>query len=295
MKQKSFVYYFKKYIHSYLMVAPFFILFAVFGIYPMFYSLFLSFTSWTPREITFIGLDNFRRIAEDTVWWISVQNTLWLFVINVPLMTFLAVVIAYIFNDRFIKCRRVFQLIYLLPYVTSIVAVSIVFQVMFDDNNGWVNATLYNLGLPTVGWLRSQTAAIWTYNIVIIWQWVGYNMLILLGGLQSIDNTLYEAAYIDGSTRTKNLFYITIPHLRPVIWFCFIMSTIGTFNALIPSIVLFGGGGPGRATHTMAFWQYVQTFQNFRLGYGAALAFMIMLFTFAFAIPQVVRGIKDSD
>jgi len=199
------------------------------------------------------------------------------------------------FNDSYIKFRRGYQLIYLLPYVTSTVAIAIVFQVVFDDQNGLVNATLTKMGLPAVGWMRSQDTAMWTYNILIIWQWVGYNMLLLLGGLQSIDNDLYDAAYIDGSTRAKNMIYITIPHLMPVIWFCLIMSTNGTFNALIPSIVLFRGGGPGYATHTMGFWQYRQTFQNFRLGYGASLAFMIMIFTLVCAVPQVVRAIRERD
>jgi ABC-type glycerol-3-phosphate transport system permease component len=122
---------------------------------------------------------------------------------------------------------------------------------------------------------------------------VATNMLIMLGGLQSIDSTLYEAAYIDGSNRIKNMFYITIPHLMPVIWFCLIMSTIGTFNAFVPSVVLFKNGGPGYATYTMTFYQYRQTFQNFRLGYGAALAFAIMIFIAVSSIPQVTRAIKD--
>lgn len=209
-------------------------------------------------------------------------------------MTFLAVVFAYMFNDHSIKGRRVYQLVYLLPYVTSAVAISIVFKILFDDSNGWVNSLLNSMGLPSVKWLRSESVAMWTYNILIIWQWVGYNMLILLGGLQSIDTTLYEAAYIDGSTRVKNMIHITIPHLMPVIWFCLIMSTIGTFNSFVPSKVLFTpAGGPGYATYTMTFYQYQQTFQNFRLGYGATIAFAILIFIAVLSIPQVVRAIKD--
>lgn len=293
MKRRDMLYYIRKYGNAYIFVAPFFILFAIFGVYPMFYSLYLSFVNWSPTNMTFIGLANFQRLIEDTVWWTAVKNTLYLFAINVPLMTFLAVIFAYMFNDNFIKGRRVYQLLYLLPYVTSTVAIAIVFQILFDDSNGWVNSFLNNIGIPSVKWLRSESTAMWTFNILIIWQWVGYNMLIMLGGLQSIDSTLYEAAYIDGSNRIKNMFYITIPHLMPVIWFCLIMSTIGTFNAFVPSVVLFKNGGPGYATYTMTFYQYRQTFQNFRLGYGAALAFAIMVFIAVSSIPQVTRALKD--
>jgi len=288
------MFYLKKYGNNYLFVAPFFILFAIFGIYPMFYSLYLSFVNWTPTQMTFIGMGNFQRIMEDEVWWISVKNTFYLLLINVPLMTILAIIFAYMFNENFIKGRRAFQLIYLLPYVTSTVAIAIVFRVLFDDSNGMINAALTNLGLPAVGWFRSESASMWTVNILIIWQWVGYNMLLLLGGLQSIDTTLYEAAYVDGSNRIKNLYYITIPHLRPVIWFCLIMSTMGTFNAIVPVLILHNGG-PGYSTHVMAFWQYRQTFQNFRLGYGAALGLMILIITLIFTIPQVVKAIKTED
>ena len=291
-KRKNFSYYLRTYGNCYIFVLPFFILFAIFGVYPMFYSLYLSFVNWTPKKMTFIGLGNFQKLVQDPVFWTSVKNTTWLFIINVPLMTFLAVIFAYIFNDNFIKGRRVYQLIYLLPYVTSTVAISIVFRILFDDSQGWINVFLNNIGIPSVKWLRSEPVAMWTYNILIIWQWVGYNMLLLLGGLQSIDGTLYEAAYIDGSTRAKNMIHITIPHLMPVIWFCLIMSTIGTYNSFVPARVLFNGG-PGYATYTITFFQYQQTFQNFRLGYGATIGFAILIIIMVLSIPQIVRAIKD--
>lgn len=294
MKRMSARRFIRAYGNCYAFVLPFFVLFGIFGIYPMFYSLYLSFVNWTPKKMTFIGLENFRKLISDPVFWISIKNTLYLLVINVPLMTFLAVIFAYMFNDSRFKGRRVYQLIYLLPYVTSTVAISIVFIILFDDANGWVNVFLNRVGLPSVKWLRSEGVAMWTYNILTIWQWVGYNMLILLGGLQSIDCTLYEAAYIDGSTRVKNMIYITIPHLMPVIWFCLIMSTIGTFNSFVPSKVLFSpAGGPGYATYTVTFYQYLQTFQNFRLGYGATIAFAILIFIAVLSIPQVIRAIKE--
>ena len=292
MKTKGLIPFIKKYGSCYVFIAPFFILFAIFGIYPMLYSLYLSFTSWTPREITWIGLANFKQLINDPVFWTSTQNTIYLFAINVPLMTFLAILFAYMFNDKYIKGRRVYQLIYLLPYVTSMVSIAIVFKILFDDANGWVNTGLNALGLSSVKWLRSESVAMWTYNILIIWQWVGYNMLILLGGLQSVDNNLYEAAFIDGSTRLKNMIYITIPHLRPVIWFCLIMSTIGTFNAFVPSVVLFNGG-PGYSTYTMTYYMYKQTFQNFKLGYGAAITMAILVFIMLLSIPQIIRALRE--
>jgi len=295
-KRRGFGYYLRAYGNCYAFVMPFFVLFAIFGVYPMFYSLYLSFVNWTPKKMTFIGLGNFEKMLSDPIFWTSVKNTSWLFLINVPLMTFLAIIFAYMFNDNYIKGRRIYQLVYLLPYVTSTVAISIVFQILFDDSNGWINVLLGKVGIPPVKWLRSESVAMWTYNILTIWQWVGYNMLLLLGGLQSVDSSLYEAAYIDGSTRAKNMFYITIPHLMPVIWFCLIMSTIGTFNSFVPSKVLFRpSGGPGYATYTMTFYQYQQTFQNFRMGYGATLAFAILIIIMVLSIPQIMRAIRDRD
>lgn len=243
--------------------------------------------------MTWVGLDNFQRLMTDEVFWQACYNTFYLLLVNVPTMTLLALVLAYVFNNPILKFRKTFQLISLLPYVTSGVAVAIVFSILLDDTSGLINQLIIQFGIQPIPWLRSEMWSKMSVNILIIWQWVGYNMMIMIGGLQGISPELYEAAYIDGSSRVKNFFFITIPLLKPVILFATIMSTIGTFNTFVQPYML-TKGGPGYSSTTLTLYQYQQTFKYFQLGYGAALAFAILAFTIIISIPQIYQSIKNN-
>jgi lactose/L-arabinose transport system permease protein len=163
--------------------------------------------------------------------------------------------------------------VYLLPYVTSVLSIAIVFYVMFDDSTGLVNLLLGLLHLKPVHWLTSAGMSKVSIDILVTWKWTGYNMIIALAGLQSIETQIYDAARIDGAGSVRTFWQITFPLLRPVIGFQFIMATIGTFNMFTEPYFL-TDGGPGYSSLTLVLYLYRVAFKFFKLGYGAAIAFL---------------------
>lgn len=286
----------KKHRNAYLFISPFFILYAIFGLYPMLYSLVMSVYKYTPSKgfIEFVGLQNYINIFKDPVFYKALGNTLWFMLFNVPLLVFCAIGVAAIFNSPKIKGRQGFQVIYLLPYVTSSVAYGIVFSILFDERIGLINKVITSMGLPPVAWLTSPSFTKITINIILIWAWTGYNMLIMLGGLQNISRELYEAARIDGSTEWKSFLHITVPLMKPVILFATVTSTIGTFNMFNePYIILGSNGGPEYSGLTLNMYLYSQTFSNFQLSYGAAISFVVFILILIFSIPQIKSSFKN--
>jgi ABC-type sugar transport system permease subunit len=279
---------------AYLFIAPFFILYLIFGFYPIIYSVYLSLCSWKGKAgTTFIGLGNYIRLVKDKVFWQALYNTVYILIIQVPVMTLLALIFAAVLNSKSIRFRKGFQLIYLLPYVTSSVAVSIVFIIIFDDSTGWVNQIIQMVHLPAVRWFRSETFSKITIMILITWQWVGYNMLIMIGGINSIPPELYEAAKIDGASSVRGFFSITAPLMMPVVLFTMIMSTIGTFNMFAEPKVL-TQGGPGYSSTTVTLYLFNQTFMYFQLGYGAAMAFVLFVLIMLVSIPQIRASLRSN-
>lgn len=279
--------------NAYLFISPFFIFYAIFGVYPLFYSLILSFQDWKPQGARFIGLDNYVRLFSDSVFWTALWNTMYILIINVPIMTLLALIMAFVLNSPHVRFRKGFQLIYLLPYVTSAVAIGLVFYILLDDTSGWVNLLLGAFGIPPVGWLRTQEWSKISIVLVVTWKWVGYNMLIMLGGLQSISPELYEAARLDGATEFKVFTKITMPLMKPVVLFCTIMSTIGTFNMFVEPYIL-TNGGPGYSSTTLTLFLYRTTFNYFQLGYGASISFVIFVLTIIFSLIQVKQALESN-
>ena len=297
MKMKSFVAGVKKYKNAYLFIAPFFILYAVFGIYPILYSLAMSFYKYTPAKgfIEFVGMKNYMNVFNDAAFWKALLNTIWFMIFNVPILIFCALGVAALFNNPRIRFRKAFQLIYLLPYVTSSIAYGIVFLVLFDERIGLVNQVLLSLGFRRIGWLTSPSWTKITVDIVLIWAWLGYNMLIMLGGLQNINADLYDAAKMDGATGWKSFLHITIPLMKPIVIFTMISSTIGTFNMFNEPFILLGpGGGPSYSGFTLNMYLYSRTFTNFQLSQGAAISFTMFILIILFSIPQIRNSFRSN-
>ncbi|AEF83132.1 carbohydrate ABC transporter permease [Leadbettera azotonutricia] len=283
--------------NAYIFISPFFILYGLFGLYPTFFALFMSLSRYSPSKgfQRFVGFGNYINIIKDPLFWTSFKNTLWFIVLNVPVQIFFALCLAALFNVPKIRGRKIFQLAFLLPYVTSSVAYSIVFKVLFDSRIGLFNGVLNKLGLPSIPWITDPNWTKITVSIIVIWAWVGYDMLIMLGGLQNIDPELYEAARIDGASGIQSYFHITIPLMRPVIYFVTTTSTIGTFNMFNEPFILFGyTGGVSNAALTMNMYLYSQSFQSFQLSIGAAMSFIIFLFIMIFSMPQVSSTFKSN-
>jgi ABC-type sugar transport system permease subunit len=272
---------------AYLFISPFFIFFIVFGLYPIIYSFALSLHTWhANKPWDYIAFKNYANLlGRDPVFWTSFYNVVYVFVVNVPVMILLSVLIAVVLNNPARRHKDIFRIVYLLPYVTSVLSIAIVFYVLFDDKAGLVNLLLARVGIPPVHWLTSQSLSKISIDILVTWKWTGYNMIIALAGLQSIETQIYDAARIDGASGVRTFWQITFPLLRPVIGFQFIMSTIGTFNMFTEPYFL-TNGGPGYSSLTLVLYLYRTAFKFFKLGYAAAIAFLTFILVL---IPSVLQ------
>jgi multiple sugar transport system permease protein/cellobiose transport system permease protein len=268
-------------------LAPFFICFLGLNIYPIFYSLFISFTDWTGiNEKTFVGLGNYIKIISgDENFRKSIGNTFYIILIANSLTLVLALLLAnFLFGLK--RGRTVFQTLNFLPYVTTPVALGILFQLLFDWKHGTVNVILTSLGVLKEGvyWLGTARTAPLVVIFLIVWKYVGYYMAIFLAGLTTVPEDLYEAAVVDGAGKRAVFFNITIPLLRPILTFAAVTSLIGGLQIFDEPTILFTRignvlfGGPDRSVLTIVWNFYDIAFRNeFRMGYGAAVAFLLFL------------------
>jgi len=270
----------------YLFISPFYILFLIFGVYPVLFSLYLSFTEWKGLgPIKFVGLKNFEVLLKDKVFWQSMTNGIILFFLYVPLMTFMALLLAVILNSKRLRGFRFFRTLIFIPYIMNIVAAGFTFRLMLNQKYGLVNAMLGIFNIAPVPWLESVWGGRVSLCLLVIWAWLGYNMVIMLAGLQTIPSDLTEAALIDGANPTQAFLYVTIPLMRPVILFSVVLSTMGSFN-LFSEIYNLTNGGPVNATITPVIVIFNQAFGNFRLGYASAMAYVYFIILFVLTILQ---------
>jgi ABC-type sugar transport system permease subunit len=252
----------------------------------MLFSIYLSFTRWKgvgPME--FIAFDNFVRLLKDKVFWQSMTNGVILFFLYVPIMLFVALALAVILNSGRIKGFRFFRTLIFMPFITNMVAAGFAFRILFTQRNGLINIGLDFLSIPAVPWLESVWGARITLSMLIIWAWLGYNMVIMLAGLQTIPHDLAEAAMVDGATPIQAFFRITIPLMRPVILFTMITSTIGSFG-LFAEVSTLTQGGPVNKTITPLIRIYNAAFGSLQFGYASALAYTFFAIIFVLSVLQ---------
>jgi ABC-type sugar transport system permease subunit len=272
---------------AYAFISPFFISYLIFGIYPLLMSLYLSIGDWKGvGPVKIVGLQNFQRLAADRVFWQSMVNGVILFAMYVPALLFFALFLAVILNSRRIYGFQFFRTLIFLPFITNMVAAGFAFKIMLTQNNGLVNIGLGALGLPAIPWLESQWGARVSLSLLIIWAWLGYNMVIMLAGLQTIPKDLSEAALVDGANAGQVFFRIIIPLMRPVILFCAVTSTIGSFN-LFAEVASLTGGGPANATITPLIRIFNVAFRSLQFGYASAMAYTFFAFIFLLTIFQM--------
>jgi len=271
---------------AYTFISPFYILFAIFGLYPMLLSLYLSFTRWKGvGPIEFAGLVNFGLILKDKVFWQSMTNGVILFFLYVPIMLFLALALAVILNSGRVKGFRLFRTLIFLPFITNMVAAGYAFRILLEKQNGLLNVLLKYAGLSPIPWLEDVWWARISLSLLIVWAWLGYNMVIMLAGLQTIPRDLTEAALIDGASPIQAFFRVIIPLMRPVILFCMITSTIGSFG-LFTEVSTLTRGGPVNATMTPLIRIYGVAFGSYQFGYASALAYTFFALIFVLTIIQ---------
>lgn len=275
---------------AYVFISPFYILFLVFGLLPVLYSIYLSFHKWQGLgSLEFVGLKNFTYLfgVGGKVFWQSILNGIILFVMYVPIMTFVAIVLAVILNSRLVRFFQGYRTMMFAPYVTSMVAAGFTFRLLLENKGGLFNVMLNTLRLPGIPWLENIWWAKVSLCLLVIWGWLGYNMVIMLAGLQTIPRELTEAALIDGASSVQAFFRITIPLLRPVILFSVILSTMGSFSLFNEVMALTRStAGPMRATLTTLVQIYFEAFDSFRFGRASAEAYVYFALIFVLTLVQ---------
>lgn len=268
-------------------VLPAVALIAVFMIYPIVNSLWMSLHSGRGVLVEFVGFGNVVRLFHDPVFLKALSNTFIFLIIQVPVMIFLSLALSSSLNSPNLKFRGLFRIAIFLPCVTSLVAYSILFKSMFSYE-GIINSFLLWSGFVSapIPWLSDPFWSKATIIIAITWRWTGYNMIFFLSAMQNIDKSIYEAARIEGVSSIKQFFFITVPLLKPVILFTTVMSTIGTLQ-LFDEVVNITSGGPGNETLTLAMYIYNLSFKfvpNF--GYAATVSYVIVFFATILALLQ---------
>ena len=280
--------------YGWLFVSLALILLGVFLFYPIVYSLYLSTTSSKGIVQKFVGFGNYVKLFQDSMFILALKNTLIFFLIQVPVMLFLALILATILNDKTIKYRGLFRTAFFLPAVTSLIAYTILFKMMFSLD-GFINNALLNVHLikSPIPWLLDPFWAKVTLIIALTWRWTGYNMIFYLSALQNISDEIYEAAELDGANKVKQFFYITVPLLKPLILFTTIMSTIGTLQLFDEPMNLSQGGvtsatiGPGNSLLTLSVYVYNLCFKYMpNFGYAATVSYAIVLIVAILSIIQ---------
>lgn len=266
-------------------LAPALLLFIAFTVYPLVASFILSFQILESGSYVFAGLDNYIRLVNDTVFVKAIFNTIVILIIQVPIMLLLALILANTLNSKLLRLRGFFRTGFFMPAVTSLVAYSILFSVMLQ-NSGIINQFLGYMGIGPINWLANSFWAKVSIMLAMTWRWTGYNMVIYLAALQNIPEELYEAASMDGASRIKQFFYITIPNLKPVILFTAIISTISTLQ-LFDEPYNLTNGGPADATMTLGLYIYKNGFDYFDFGYASAIAYVVVLMVGALSYFQL--------
>lgn len=270
-------------------VMPASLLIFLFSFIPMVRAFILSLQSGVGNNLSFCGIKNYVRLFQDEKFIASLKNVIIYFAFQVPIMLFIAIILACILNDKKLKFKGLFRTIIFLPCATSLVASALIFKSLFALD-GLVNVLLVNHNFISqpINWL---THPVWAKVIVIFtitWRWTGYNTVFFLAGLQGIEYSIYEAARIDGASTVQTFFRITLPQLKPVVLLTAIMSTNGTLQ-LFDEVKNLTGGGPGNATITISQYIYDLSFKyNPQFGYAAAVSYAILIIVALLSFIQII-------
>jgi len=280
----------------YLMVLPFFVLFGVFGLFPLAYTFWVSLHDWhlINGDQGWVGFENYSRLFSDENFWNALFNTVSLFLLSTIPQLLLALGLAAVLNSR-LRTRTFFRAGVLVPNVVTVVAVGVVFAQIFGRDYGVVN---WLLGLVGVGegpdgpinWQADRLASHVAISFIVTWRWTGYNALIYLAAMQAIPADIYEAAKVDGASAWRTFWSVTVPMIRPTVIFTAIVSTIGGLQ-LFAEPLLFddrglaaGTGGSDRQFQTLTMYLYEHGFTLFNSGYASAVAWMLFLIVVVVAL-----------
>ena len=266
----------------YVLISPFLVLFAVFGVFPLLFSLYLAFQSWEPTSglgaMEYVGWGNFAFALGDEWFWKALTNTLWLAVVSGVPQHVVAIPLAVFIHNRLGRLRDVVVGAYFLPYITSTVAIAIMFSALFSTDYGLVNEGLGLFGLARVDWLNQPGSLKPAIALVVFWRYLGFNVVLYLAALQTIPKDLYEAATMDGAGRWQQFWFITLPGIRPMVFFGVTLSVIGGLQLFEePFILTRGNGGTDQAGMTAAVYLYRMAFDFNDFGGASAMSWLLFI------------------
>ena len=272
---------------GYIFVIPGVLWYGLFMLYPMYYAIILSAHRWMGVEANplFVGLDNFKEIFTDSLFYKSTVNTFYFTFISVSLTTFTALFIA-ILLTKVIKLRAIYRTFYFLPSVAGVVAVGIIWTWCYQPTFGLFNRILQILHLPPSRWIMDPKIALFCVAITQAWMRLGFNIIVFLAGLLTIPEQFYDAAKVDGAGGFHQLVHITLPLARPIITFLLIYNTIYGLT-VFGEVYMLTEGGPGNATYTVAYLMYETAFRYSRMGKGSAMALFLFLIILAITVIQM--------
>ncbi len=270
-------------VQPYLFVSPFFVLFAVFGLFPMLFSIGLSLHSWDPAaglsQLQWVGLDNFRHALVDDDWFAqSIGNTLWIALVSGLPQHLVALPLAWWLHTRLRRMRNLVLGLYFLPFITSTVALSLVFGALFSKDFGIVNTVLGQvLGLAPIDWNQPEYTKI-MISLVVFWRYVGWNTVLYLSAMQTVPRDLLEAATLDGARPWQQFMHVVLPLLKPMAYFAVTLTLIGNLQLFEEPFILTGGtGGIDQGGRTVAMHMYRVAFTEGDFGTASAIAWLLFL------------------
>jgi len=275
-----------------LFILPAVVLIALFFLLPVFAAFLLSFTDFDIYAIgnlanaRIVGLHNYVALFSNPVFWIAVKNTFYFALVGGPLTVIISLGAALLVNARVVRFKGVFRTIYFVPFVTTLVAVAIVWRYLYHPQYGLLNYMLGWFGVAPVDWLGDPRWAMPAIILLAVWKNFGYNMLIFIAGLQAVPEELYEAAHIDGAGPVRQFRSITLPMLAPTFFFVGVVTMIGYFQLFAEPYVM-TQGGPLKATTSLVLFMYTEGFRWWRMGNAAAIAFVLLLIILAWTLVQL--------
>jgi multiple sugar transport system permease protein len=274
----------------YFFILPFVLLFLIFGLFPIGFSFYLVFHAWDPVQgidsMQFVGMENLSFAIEDPLVWTSLSNTLWLAVASGLPQHMVAIPLAYLINERLGRWRNAAMGVYFLPYITSTVAIAIMFSTLFSTDYGAINVMLQSLAkwdvlahvLPSgnIDWLGQPETIKPVVALVVFWRYVGFNIILYVAAMQSIPRDLYEAARMDGASGLRIFWHVTLPQLKPMMYFGVTLTVIGGLQLFEEPFILTGGkGGIEYAGMTTAMYMYRTAFEFNDFGLASAISWLL--------------------
>ena len=275
----------KKYKMPYLFILPFFVLFLVFQLIPIIWTVYISFTQWRGiGDPQFIGLDNYKKILVDNMFWEALKNTVVYWVSGLVLILIFALLIATILNSDLLKGRVFFKTVTFLPNVCAAIAMGLIFRLFFDENAGLINEALQAFGLSRVPWLTSTQFSKIPVIILNVWRNTPWFTMIILSGLLNIPRDYYEAATMDGAGKWKQFCYITLPSLGNILFFCSVTLTVDSWKLFNESYIL---PGPGTSNTSLFQYMYESGFNTFNMGYASSIGVVLIVILAVISVIQL--------